>query len=98
MNYCCHELSQKLMDSHQDVRCLSLQLLSQLCPKDGMRVSGGRYIDFPDLFCEFSTDQDPRVRASSLQALVSKYQLKLSIFFICGSHHPILSFAILFAF
>ena len=36
-----------------------------------MKMSGGRFLDFPDLFCEFSTDQDPRVRANSLQALVS---------------------------
>ena len=33
-------------------------------------MSGGRFVDFQDLFCEFSTDQDPRTRASSLQALV----------------------------
>ena len=36
-----------------------------------MKMSGGRFADFPELFCEFSVDQDPRVRASSLQALVS---------------------------
>jgi len=61
----------KLTDSHQDVRCLCLQLLSQLSPKDGMKMSGGRFVDFQDLFCEFSTDQDPRARASSLQALLT---------------------------
>ena len=61
---------QKLTDSHQDVRCSCLQLLSQLCPREPLRLSGGRYVDFPDLFCEFSIDQDPRVRASALQSLV----------------------------
>eukprot|EP00794_Sanderia_malayensis_P010994 gene10994-12157_t len=61
----------RLVDSHQDVRSSCLWLMSKLCPKENLRLSAGRHVDFSELFGEFSEDQDPRVRSSALQALLT---------------------------
>jgi len=77
-----HEVVQKVLkaaikraeDSHPDVRCSSLQLIGRLCPKEPIKLSGGRTVDLMDMLTEFTADQDPRVRAAVYQTLLVLHQ------------------------
>lgn len=74
----------KLDDSHQDVRSACLALIGKICPNEPIKISSGRVIDVLDLFSEFSSDQDPRVRAVVYHSLLVLHQrnhaLDLSVY------------------
>lgn len=63
-------LFQKLDDSHHDVRCSGLNLIGLLCPAEPIKMSSTRNVEPMELFSEFSSDQDPRVRTIVYQSLV----------------------------
>lgn len=74
----------RLDDSHHDVRCACLLLVGRICPNEPIKISSGRVVDVMELYNEFSSDQDPRVRTVVYQSLLTLHQrnraLEMSVY------------------
>ena len=60
--------------THFDVRKACLNLMGRICSNEPIKISSGRSMETSDLFCEYSGDLDPRVRAEVYQSLSALHQ------------------------
>ena len=64
----------RIDDTHFDVRKACLNFIGRICSNEPIKISSGRSIETSELFCEYSGDQDPRVRAEVYQSLLTLHQ------------------------